>query len=93
MYHSAELTVGFEMEQYTFTEPDSGVSVTIGTVCVAVADGSSQLGIPLNIQPLWLDGFAIGMHTGYRKSDVSGIFTYFACSLHYSSEPGLHSAC
>ena len=49
------------MEQYTFSEPASGVSVTIATVCVAVADDSSQLGIPLNIQPLWLDGSAIGI--------------------------------
>lgn len=59
----AELTVGFEMEQYTFTEPDSGVSVRIATVCIVLADGSSQLGVPLTVQPLWRDASAIGnMH-------------------------------
>ena len=55
-----ELTVGFEMEQYTFSEPESGVSVRIATVCIVVADGSSQLGVPLTVQPLWRDGSAIG---------------------------------
>ena len=55
-----ELTVGFEMEQYTFTEPDSGVSVRIATVCIVVADGSSQLGVTLTVQPLWRDGSATG---------------------------------
>ena len=51
------------MEQYTFTEPDSGVSVRIATICIVLADGSSQLGVPLTVQPLWRDGSAIGnMH-------------------------------
>ena len=62
---STELTVGFEMEQYTFTEPDSGVSVRIGTVCIVLADGSSQLGVPLTVQPLWRDGSAIGNIPGF----------------------------
>ena len=56
-----EITVGFEMELYTFSEPEMGVSVRIATVCIVVADGSSELGVPLNIQPLWRDGSAIGM--------------------------------
>ena len=56
----AELTVGFEMESYTFSEPDQGVNVRIGEVCVVIAEGSSQLGVPITIQPLWRDGSAIG---------------------------------
>lgn len=55
-----ELTIGFEMERYTFMEPEAGVSVRIATVCIVLADGSSQLGVPLTVQPLWRDGLAIG---------------------------------
>lgn len=48
------------MESYTFSEPAEGISVTIGTVCIALAEGSSQLGVSLTVQPLWRDGSAIG---------------------------------
>lgn len=48
------------MERYTFVEPDSGVSVRIATICIVLADGSSRLGVPLTVQPLWRDGSAIG---------------------------------
>lgn len=48
------------MEQYAFTEPESGVSVRIATVCIVLTDGSSQLGVSLTVQPLWRDGSAIG---------------------------------
>lgn len=59
-FSPAELTVGFEMETYTFSEPDSGVNVRIATVCVAIAESSSQLGIALTVQPLWRDSSAVG---------------------------------
>lgn len=57
-----ELTVGFEQEQYTFSEPDSGVSVRIATVCIVIPSSSSRLGVPLTVQPLWRDGSAIGIN-------------------------------
>ena len=60
IFSLAELTVGFDMESYTFSEPDSGVNVRIATVCIAVAESSSQLSIPLTVQPLWRDSSAIG---------------------------------
>lgn len=49
------------MEQYTVSEPDAGVNVRIATVCIVIAEGSSQLGVPLTVQPLWRDGSAIGI--------------------------------
>ena len=57
--HTA-LTIGFEQEMYTFSEPTGGLSRTMQPVCIEVMSG--QVGTPISVVPSWPSGSATGIY-------------------------------
>ena len=57
MLHAA-LTVGFEMEFYSFSEPLGSLSQQAEQVCVVVSGGT--IGATLTVVPIWLEDTANG---------------------------------
>ena len=53
---TTEITIGFEMQTYTFVEPNPGTSQLIEEVCVEVSDG--ELGRDITVNVIWTPGTA-----------------------------------
>ena len=53
----SDVTIGFVLERYMFSEPNPGTSQRTESVCIQVNDG--VLGIPLTVSPLWNDRTAL----------------------------------